>query len=338
MDIFDFLGITQVINWGNKVFSSNSKEEVIDKPQYIQKPSAPPKFYYRPDTFEQYISQDKAKDKAKLTIELIKKGFPRHFLIMGNAGHGKTTLAGIIAKNLGFNFNCYVGSDFDIETMKEFLIKNQDTEKPNILFIDELAEVDKKTLTYMLPIIEDFKVNNTPIRKFILIGATTDTWILSKRCQPFLDRIHCKIYLEEYSANDIKQLLKQYNDQIHKVNITEETYDILARNVRYVPRIALAYFDYLIACNGDLQRVLQMNRIIKDGLDDIDVRILHHLSIVNKPVGEQALAIIANMTTSEYKELREPYIMRQELLSRTARGRCLTDKGKLFLQEIGELK
>ena len=85
------------------------KEET--KPQYIQQPSNPTKFMYRPETFEEYISQDKAKDKAKLTIELINKGFPRHFLLMGNAGFGKTTLAGIIANTLGYKFNIYVGSN-----------------------------------------------------------------------------------------------------------------------------------------------------------------------------------------------------------------------------------
>jgi len=329
MDFLDICGITQLLEWGNRVFSEKKEE-----PIYIQQPTMPTKFYYRPATFEEYISQEKAKDKAKLTIELVKKGFPRHFLIMGNAGHGKTTLANIIANNLEFEFNVYVGSNFEIPTIQEFLVKNQDSKKPQILFIDELGEVDKKTLTYMLPIIEDFKVNGLTLKKFIVIGATTDTWIISKRCQPFLDRIHCKIYLEEYEAEDIKRLLKQYNDQIHKFNVSEEVYDELSRNVRYVPRIGLAYFDYLVACNGDLNRVLQMNRIIKDGLDDIDVRILNHLQIVGKPVGEQALAIIANMTNSEYKELREPYLMRQELISRTNRGRVLTDKGKLFLQEL----
>ena len=327
MDFLDILGITTIVD--------SFKEAVgIKKPEYIQQPTAPHKFYYRPTTFEEYISQEKAKDKAKLTIELVNKGFPRHFLIMGNAGHGKTTLAGIIAKTLGFDFNVYVGSNFEISTLQEFLVKNQDSKNTQILFIDELAEVDKKTLTYMLPIIEDFKINNLELKKFLLFGSTTDTWLISKRCQPFLDRIHCKIYLEDYEAKDIKRLLKQYNDQIHKFNVDETTYDILARNVRYVPRIALAYFDYVVACNGDISRVLKMNRIIKDGLDDVDVRILNHLKIVGKPVGEQALAIISNMTNSEYKELREPYLMRRELLSRTNRGRVLTDKGKLFLEEI----
>lgn len=328
MDFLDIMGISQLLEWGKEKLG-------INKPQYIQQPLTPRKFMFRPKTFEEYISQDKAKDKARLTIELVNKGFPRHFLLMGNAGFGKTTLAGIVANTLGFNFNVYVGSNFTIETLQDFLVKNQDTEQPNVLFIDEMAELKKDVLTYMLPIIEDFRVNNLNLRKFVLIGATTDTWILSKRCQPFLDRIHCKIYLEDYKAEDIKQLLKQYNDQIHKANIEEKDYDIISRNVRYTPRIAIAMFDYYIATNGDLNRVLKMNRIIKDGLDDIDVKILENLnSTGGKPIGEEALSIIANMTKQEYKQLREPYLIRQGLISRGTRGRLILDKGKLFLQNI----
>ena len=327
MDFLDIIGITQLLDWGKEVLG-------INKYQYVQQPLQQTKFMYRPETFDEYISQDKAKDKAKLTIELINKGFPRHFLLMGSAGYGKTTLAGIIAKILGFNFNVYVGSNFEIDTLNDFLVKNQDSKIPNVLFIDEIAELDKKVLTYMLPIIEDFKLGTLNLRKFILIGATTDTWILSKRCQPFLDRIHCKIYLEDYNAEDIKRLLIQYNDQIHKANVSLEDYDTISRNVRFTPRLAISLFDYFIAC-GDLNKVLRMNRIIKDGLDDIDVRILENLNSTNgKPIGAEAISIIANMTRQEYQELREPYLIRQGLISRGNRGRLILDKGKLFLQEI----
>jgi Holliday junction DNA helicase RuvB len=326
MDFFDILGITQLMEWGKEVIG-------INKPDYIQQPLSQ-KFMYRPETFDEYISQEKAKDKAKLTIELINKGFPRHFLLMGSAGFGKTTLAGIIAKSLGFNFNVYVGSNFEIDTLNEFLVKNQDSKLPNVLFIDEIAELDKKVLTYMLPIIEDFKLGSLGLRKFILIGATTDTWILSKRCQPFLDRIHCKIYLEDYNSEDIKKLLTQYNDQIHKANVSLEEWDIISRNVRYTPRLAISLFDYFVA-SGSLERVLKMNRIIKDGLDDIDIRILKNLNDTNgKPIGAEAISIIANMTRQEYQELREPYLIRQGLISRGTRGRLILDKGKLLLQEL----
>lgn len=328
MDMFDILGITQLFEWGKEIISGEVKT-----PKYIQQPLSQ-KFQYRPETFEEYISQDKAKDKAKLTIELINKGFPRHFLLMGSAGFGKTTLAGIIAKELGFNFNIYVGSNFDIDTLNNFLVRNQDSKTTNVLFIDEIAELDKKTLAYMLPIMEDYKLNGLNLKKFILIGATTDTWILSKRCQPFLDRIHCKIYLEDYNAEDIRKLLIQYNDQIHKANVSLEEYDIISKNVRYTPRLAISLFDYFIAC-GNLDKVLKMNRIIKDGLDDIDVRILQNLnSTGGKSIGEEALSIIANMTKQEYKQLREPYLIRQGLISRGNKGRLILDKGKLFLQSI----
>jgi Holliday junction DNA helicase RuvB len=326
-DILDILGITTLME--------TVKEKVFSKKEaHIAQSVAPVKYSYRPNTFEQYIGQESAKDKIRLTIQLINKGFPKHFLLTGNAGHGKTTMAGIIAKALGFNLNVYVGSSFDINAMQDFLVKNQDSIKPQILFIDELAEVDKKTLTYMLPVIEDFKVNNLDLRKFIFIGATTDKYVVSKRCQPFIDRIACQIQLEDYTANDIKTMLKQYNAQLYKENITEAAYDAVASNTRFCPRIALSTFDLLIGC-GDINRVLTMNRIVKNGLDDRDIKILKHLaSVGDRAVGEEALSIIANTTRAEYKELIEPYLLRQEFLSRTNKGRVLTTKSKLFLQEL----
>lgn len=299
---------------------------------YIQQPQ-PFKFQYRPQSFNEYISQDKAKEKCKLTIDLIRKGFPKNFLFTGNAGMGKTSLSAIIANELGFGFNVYVGSTFDIDTFKDFLVKNEKTERPNVLMIDETAEVDKKTLTFMLPVIEDYKINGVDLRKFILIGATTDTYVLSKRCQPFLDRIQCKCQLEDYSIDDMKLLLRQYNRQIHKANISDEEYEIIAKNTRFTPRIAISFVDWLVAC-GSIEKVLKMNRIIKDGLDDIDVRILDFLLTTGKPVGEEAISIIANMTRTEYKELREPYLLRMGFLSRTNRGRIITVKGQELLQSI----
>jgi len=326
---FDFLGM--IVGMGDLLMEKVGLKK--SEPVYVQQSSRPIKFMFRPETFNDYISQDNAKDKAKLTIELINKGFPKHFLLMGNAGFGKTTLAGIISRTLGFHFNVYVGSNFTIDTMNDFLAKQQDTDLPNVLFIDEIAGLKKDVLTYMLPIIEDFKFNGLDIRKFILIGATTDTYILSKKCQPFLDRIACKIYLEDYLAEDIKKLLIQYNDQVHKVNVSLEDYDTMSRNARYTPRLAIALFDYYIAANRDLNKVLKMNRIIKDGLTDVDIRILKALNDTNgKPAGEEYLSIIGNMTKPEYKELTEPYLCRQGLISRGKSGRTITETGKRFLE------
>jgi len=332
MDIFDFLGITQLLSWTDKKLS--------DQNNSVQSPLPNTKFSYRPQNFDEFISQEKAKDKIKLTIELINKGFPRHFLLTGGAGLGKTSMANIIANELGFNFVSYVGSSFNIFTMQDFLVKNQDGKfgdktKPNLLFIDEIAGVDRKTLAYMLPIIEDFKLNGLDLRKFCLVGATTDNYVLINKCSPFVDRIHCHITMEDYSSEDIKNILIQYNDQVHRANISSEVYDILSKNVRFTPRIAISYFDFLVAC-GSLNKVLKMNRIIMNGLTDLDFKILNHLKLAKgKSVGEETLSIIANISRIEYKTTVEPYLLRQELLSRTSSGRIITDRGLEFLKEVG---
>jgi holliday junction DNA helicase RuvB len=332
MDIFDLLGINQILEWGKEKMGIKSSSE--EKPQYIPEEVKPVKFSFRPQTFEEYISQNKAKEKVKLTLEVIRTKKPCHFIIFGNAGLGKTTLAGIIANELGCDFNMFIGSNFGIEDVQKFLVKNQDAEKLQILFIDEIHGLDIKTLEYLLPIIEDFKVNNLALRPFILIGASTERFLLSKKCNPFLDRIHCQIQLEDYSAEDIKFILKQYNDQIYKANVDEENYNILSKNVRFVPRIAIAYYDLFMACKN-ANKVLEINRIIKDGLNDIDIRILEHLNNVNgKAIGEEALSVIANTDRFEYKQIIEPYLIRRGLISRTNRGRILTEAGKIFLQDI----
>ena len=150
-----------------------------------------------------------------------------------------------------------------------------------------------------------------------------------------MDRIACKIYLEDYKAEDIIKLLKQYNDQVHKANVSEDEYEKISKNVRYTPRLAIALFDYYIATNGDLDRVLKMNRIIKDGLTDVDIRILKALNNANgKGVGEEYLSVMGNMTKAEYKELTEPYLCRQGLIARGKSGRIITEAGKKFLYGV----
>lgn len=335
--VYDALGISYIAKlMQEKESKSDSAELSTTAQKLVTQAVAPVRYQYRPTTFASYIGQDKGKDKIKLTIELIKKGYPKHFLLTGNAGHGKTTMAAIIAKELGLNFVVYVGSAFDIPAMQDFLVKENEIDQPSMLFIDELAEVDKKTLTYMLPIIEDFKQNNVPVRRFIFCGATTDKYVVSRRCQPFIDRIACQVQLEDYNAEEIQTMLRQYNDQLYKANVTEEVYDLLSKNTRFCPRIALAYFDLLIGCE-DIHKVLGMNRIVKEGLDDRDIKILAYLNNVgDRAVGEESLSIIANCTRAEYRELIEPYLMRQGLISRTNKGRILTAKGKIFLQGLNE--
>jgi Holliday junction DNA helicase RuvB len=262
---------------------------------------------------------------------------PVHFLISGTKGHGKTTLALIIAKMLNFPISTYVGNSFTKENLIKFLAKNQDYRgNPFVLFIDEIHGLDKALADYMLPIIEQFILpeGNLRLKSFILIGATTDKNQLSKKCEPFVDRCASgDIKLEHYTANDIKQILKQYNDKLYKVNIDEAIYDLISINTRFNPRTAIALLkDFLIA--KDLKRVLNAYRIIKNSLTTDDIVVLKHLQEIDKPVGVNVLAVITQQTVSDYIALQEPFLIQQGYISRTARGRVITEKGALLIQEL----
>jgi len=321
--------------WGKKENEPNSEEnQERNKLIYPITEVKPIKFIYRPDTLEKYIGQIQAKKLTRMALNVIVNQKPLHFLITGHAGMGKTTLAKIISNQLGFEFYSYIGNSFTQDTLKDFLIKNEENSNPSILFLDEIHSANKEILEFMLPIIEDYKLNELKLRPFVMICATNEKTTLLRKSKPFCDRLQIQIQLEDYNAEEIKILLKQYNDQIYQANIPEEIYDVLAVNTRFNPRISISYMDLYIGCK-DIKNVLEAHRVIKNGITDVDLKILNHLnSVGNKPIGEQALSVIANVERMDYVELIEPYLMRKNLISRTSRGRILTEQGKLFLQEI----
>jgi len=328
MDIYDLLGILSM----GFLNSDKMRAKIETKPFVTE--IKPIKFIYRPKYLTEYIGQEQAKDLVKMAISVILNTKPLHFLITGIAGMGKTTLAQIICNELHFNIYSTVGNALDKNVLQDFLLKNEDSKFPMILFIDEIHSMDKEILEFMLPIIEDFKLNQINITPFILIGATNEKTTLLNKSKPFVDRIQIPIILEDYQIQDIVQILKQYNQQIYQKNIDDKIYIILAENTRFNPRIAIALFDLYMG-NQDIIKVLKAHRIIKNGLTDTDIKILNHLDIVNgKAIGEQALSVIANIERKDYVDLIEPYLIRMNLISRTGRGRILTEDGKKFLENL----
>jgi len=328
-ELWDLLGITTVM----ESLKGKPKEQRQESTSQSNKPL---KFIYRPQTLNEYIGQERAKDLVRLNLEKIRTIKPIHFLISGNKGHGKSTLANIIANELGFGITWHIGGAFSKLSLRDFLVKNQDAKLPQILFIDEIHNLEKTLAEYMYPIIEDFILpegKNLKLRPFIFIGATTEKNVLIKKFSPLVDRCQADIVLETYTPQDIKHILKQYNDKIYQKNVTEEVYDVLAINTRYTPRIAIAFFDDCIVCE-DLKRVLNAHRVIKNGLTDIDIKILTTLAESGKLIGEDTLAIMGNTTVEDYRLLIEPYLLTEGYLTRTTHGRVITEKGKKLLGEI----
>lgn len=328
MDMFDILGITQLMEWGRKTF----KEEKSPSPQI-----EPVKFQFRPRTLNEYIGQEQAKDLVRLNIYKAQNIKQVHFLLSGTKGTGKSSLAFIIANELKFKIHTYIAGTFTMENLREFLLENeQNRAMGHILFIDEIHNIKKDMGEFLYPVLEDFILpieNNPEIRPFIFMGATTEKSTLLKKLAPMADRIGCQIQLANYTPQDIQKILRQYNEQIYKKIIPQEVYEILSYNTRYTPRIALAYFDDYIVCE-DVWKVLKIHRIIKNGLTDDDIKILKHLAEINKPVGEQALAVVCNATVEDYRQLIEPFLLQEGYLTRTGRGRLIMDKGKEILLAV----
>jgi len=329
MDFFDVLGITQLINWGKETFGSDKEDNTYHSEQIT-----PKKYSFRPRNLDEYIGQNRAKELININLQKIRTIKPVHFIISGSKGTGKSTLAYIIANELGFDISTYVAGSFTQENLIQFLVKNQDSPNTNILFCDEIHGLEKSLGEFMYPLLEDFllPVGNLKVKPFIFIGATTDKNILQKRLAPMIDRCQ-SVNLEHYSASDMKAILKQYNDQLYKLNVEEDVYDLLSVNTRYTPRIAINYFDDFVICQN-ISRVLSAHQVIKNSLTTDDIIILEHLREIGKPISCETLAIITQTTKQDYLTLIEPFLIMEKYLSRTSRGRIITDKGKLLLQEI----
>jgi Holliday junction DNA helicase RuvB len=327
IDIFDLLGITQILEMGKEVLGIKPKEYHSDQIE-------PFKFDFTPSNLLEYIGQDNAKLRINTYIKKVNTIKPIHLLISGTRGHGKSTLAYIIANMLGFSIDTYVGGSFTKDNLIKWLVKNQDTNIPKILFIDEIHGLEREITEYMLPILQSFILpeGNLKLKKFIMLGATTNLEILQKKAEPFVDRCDI-IELERYNSTDIKNILKQYNDKLYKKNIPEEIYDEISINTRYNPRTSLSIFeDFLVEEN--IEQILRGRQIIKNSLTTKDLIVLKHLVEIKTAVGVETLAILTQQTKQTYMELQEPFLLQQGYISRTARGRIATDKARLFIQEL----
>jgi Holliday junction DNA helicase RuvB len=330
--MFDVLGISQVIEWGKEKLGIKSESYHSDQIK-------PKKYSFRPQTLTQYIGQERAKELININLQKIREIKHVHFIISGSKGTGKSTLAYIIANELGFEISTYVAGSFTQENLVQFLSKNQDDKNKNhILFIDEIHGIDKSIGEFMYPLLEDFllPVGNIKVKPFIFIGCTTNLEILQKKLSPMIDRCSANVNLSRYDADSIKKILKQYNEQLYQLNIDESDYDLLAVNTRFTPRIAISYFDDFVVVK-DMKKVLNAHQVVKDSLTTNDIIVLKHiLDTGNKPTGVEVLGIITQQTKQTYMEIQEPFLIQMGYMSRTSRGRILTSKGEALVRSLDE--
>ena len=329
MDLYDILGIAWIVD-------KLSGKETATEPEYHSEQVTPVKFNYRPQYLSEYIGQERAKELVNLNLEKIKQIKPVHFVISGHKGAGKTTLANIISNELNANINWFIGGAFTMDNLQKFLIKNQDSQGIEILFIDEGHNLEKQIAEFLYPILEDFILpmgDNIKLKPFLFITATTNMDLLLKKFSPLVDRCGANIILEPYKDEEIKQILVQYNDKLYKKNVLSEDYDTISQNTRGTPRIALNFFDDFLICQNT-KILLNDHRIVKNGLTTTDILILTHLAEIKKPVGIETLAMIAGVSKADFQYSIEPFLINRGYVSRTARGRVITQKSEILLQEL----
>ena len=298
----------------------------------------------RPKTFETYIGQSALKETLKISIEAAKKReLPLdHLLFYGPPGLGKTTLAGVIAEQMGVEIK--ITSAPALERPRDIIGILMSLKGGEILFIDEIHRLNKVAEEILYPAMEDFVLDMTtgksqtvktmriPLPKFTLIGATTKAGELSG---PLRDRFGIVHRLEFYTEDELSQVIKR-TAGILDIKIDEEGAHAIARRSRGTPRIAnrlikrvsdFALVKYDGKINKDIaNESLDILKIDEYGLDTTDRTLLK--LIIEKfdggPVGIETIAAAIGEDVRTLEDVCEPYLLQAGLIQRTPRGRKVT--------------
>mgnify|MGYP001028799526 FL=1 len=309
-------------------------------------------FGLRPQTLEEYVGQEKAKESLKIYIEAAKMRGEAldHVLLYGPPGLGKTTLSAIIANELGVNIRVTSGPAIEKQGDLAALLTN--LAKNDVLFIDEIHRLSRNIEEILYPAMEDYSLDiiigkgpaarsiRLPLEKFTLIGATTRAGQLTT---PLRDRFGVLLRLELYTPAELVRIIRR-SAGILNIDISDDGAAEIAKRSRGTPRIAnrlLKRVRDFAQVKGDgritaeaADRALGMLEIDKLGLDHVDRRMLE--SIIRfyggGPVGIDTLAATIGEEAVTIEEVYEPYLIQIGFLNRTQRGRCVT---RLAYEHLG---
>ena len=299
----------------------------------------------RPKCLKDYIGQTKVKENLKIYIDAAKlrKDALDHVLFYGPPGLGKTTLAGIIAAEMGVNMK--VTSGPAIEKPGEIAAILNNLQEGELLFVDEIHRLNRQVEEVLYPAMEDYCIDimigkgasarsiRLDLPKFTLVGATTRAGLLTA---PLRDRFGVIHRLEFYSAEELK-LIILHSAKVLDVEIEEKGAMELARRSRGTPRLANRMLKRVrdfaqIKYDGVItkqvaQTALDLMEVDPMGLDNIDRNIL--ITIIDKfkggPVGLDTLAASIGEDAGTLEDVYEPFLLKNGFLNRTPKGRVATD-------------
>lgn len=310
----------------------------------------------RPGAFSEFTGQPKVKERLDIAVQAAKQRGDSldHILLSGPPGLGKTTLAGILSREMGGELKVTSGPTIEKAADLAGLLTNLN--KGDVLFIDEIHRLQKNIEEYLYPAMEDFTLdiiidqgpNARSVRlnlpRFTLIGATTRSGLLTA---PLLTRFPVRERLDYYQGEDLQKIVLR-SARLLDVETDPDGAAEIARRSRGTPRIANNLLrrvrDYAQVrgdgrISGEIaDKALAMLEIDQDGLDEMDKRILEAIIVKfsGGPVGLSSLAVAVGEEPDTLEEVYEPYLILEGYLNRTPQGRVATEASfqKLGLSPI----